>query len=62
MATYVRYAGEHVAERIRPARGSDEEAHLERLVADGAGWSVEGDTSAPTPRSRAAKKRTTAEE
>lgn len=38
MATYERCAGEHVAERIRPAAGSDEEARLEELVASGSGW------------------------
>jgi hypothetical protein len=38
MATYERCSGEHVAERVRPAAGSEDEKRLERLVSEGAGW------------------------
>ncbi|MEV7011551.1 hypothetical protein [Streptosporangium sp. NPDC051022] len=39
MATYVRAAGGHVAERVRPEPGSDDETRLDELVADPAsGW------------------------
>lgn len=42
MATYIRGAGGHVAERVRPEPGSDDETRYEQLAADPAsGWRVE---------------------
>lgn len=42
MAVYVRTAGDHVAERVKPEPGSDDAARLEQLAADPAsGWRVE---------------------
>ncbi|MEV1204439.1 hypothetical protein [Microbispora rosea] len=39
MALYERTSGDHVAERVRPVPGSDEETRLERLAADRTdGW------------------------
>ncbi|MGW6498553.1 hypothetical protein [Nonomuraea angiospora] len=39
MPTYVRAAGEHVAERVRPEPGSDDETRYEQLAADPmSGW------------------------
>jgi hypothetical protein len=64
MATFVRAVGEHVAERVRPEPGSDDEARFEQLAADPAsGWrrleDVEGAAghgAAPTtPRKRTTK-------
>lgn len=43
MAVYVRTAGDHVAERVKPEPGSEEAARLEELADDPAsGWRVEG--------------------
>lgn len=48
MATYERMSGDHVAERVRPAPGSDEEARLERLAATRTdGWRRVDDAPAP---------------
>lgn len=42
MAVYIRTAGDHVAERVKPEPGSDDAARLEELVADlASGWRVE---------------------
>ncbi|MER7206347.1 hypothetical protein ABT340_04710 [Streptosporangium sp. NPDC000239] len=39
MATYVRATGGHVAERVQPEPGSEDEARLDELVADPtSGW------------------------
>lgn len=55
-ATYVRGAGGHVAERLRPVPGSEQESELEALAADPAsGWRripdepVEVEPEAPKP-------------
>lgn len=57
MAIFERPAGAGVAERVRPAPGSDEEKHLERLAADRTdGWrKVPGDEQATRPAQSAPK-------
>lgn len=60
MPTYVRAAGGHVAERVRPEPGSDDESRYDHLAADPAsGWRVEdaerAETLAPS-RARARKR------
>lgn len=54
--TYVRSSGGHVAERERPAEGSDRDWELAKLAEDPAsGWRVEGgpvvETKQPEPAS-----------
>lgn len=49
MAVYVRGSGRHVAERVRPAPGSEQESRLEGLVASGAGWRRLDDEPEPGP-------------
>ncbi|MEU7741985.1 hypothetical protein [Nonomuraea sp. NPDC049158] len=42
MATYIRGAGGHVAERVQPAPGSDDATRLEQLADDPeSGWRIE---------------------
>ena len=49
MAVYQRGAGDHVAERVQPEPGSDEEQQLEELVAKGeGGWHRVEDAPAPS--------------
>lgn len=54
MAEYVRGAGRHIAERVRPAPGSDEETRLAELAKDPTtGWRLAEPDK--TPRKTAAK-------
>lgn len=61
MPIYVRGAGAHVAERIAPEPGSEDEARLEQLAADPAsGWRrlddvVGAETRGPAPTTPEAK-------
>lgn len=51
MATYVRGAGGHVAERVRPVPGSEQEKQLEALADDPAsGWRRAEKPKAPEPK------------
>lgn len=55
-ATYVRGTGPHIAERIRPAPGSDEETALQSLADDpGSGWTRINDQPPAEPVKRPAK-------
>lgn len=55
-ATYVRGSGPHIAERVRPAPGSDEETALAALADDPAsGWSRIDDQPPAEPARRPAK-------
>jgi hypothetical protein len=39
MPVYERYSGQHVAERVKTAKGSEDDERLSALAADGAdGW------------------------
>lgn len=57
MAVYERTSGPHVAERVRPVPGSDDEARLEKLAADRTdGWRrVEEQPAKPAAKPRPKK-------
>lgn len=63
MTTYIRAAGSHAAERVRPEPGSADEARYEELVADSSsGWrrveeEVEAAVSASNPDKRTRTRR-----
>ena len=55
MAVYQRGAGDHVAERVQPEPGSDEEQRLDDLVARGEGGWHRVAEEAPSAADRPAK-------
>lgn len=56
MAVYQRGAGDHVAERVQPEPGSDEEQRLEDLAARGeGGWHRVAEAETPSAAERPAK-------
>lgn len=52
MPIYERYSGQHVAERVKTVKGSDEDQRLADLVGTG-GWRlVESDRKAPAKKAK----------
>lgn len=62
MALYLRGAGDHVAERVQPEPGSDEEKRLEALVKAGTGnWSKAEEEPAEPEAPKKPRKNSSAE-